>query len=133
MIIVLDTNVIVASFATEGLCHALFELCVDQHKIIICKQILNEVAEKLEKKLKLPSKIINEITDYLKDISTVEDPPKLLKQFCRDKKDNIILSLAETSKANYIITGDDDLLVLKEYKTTLIITPRRFWEILREK
>ena len=133
MIIVLDTNVIIASFATEGLCHALFELCVDQHKIIICKQILNEVAEKLEKKLKLPSRIINEITNYLKDIATLKDPPKLLKQVCRDKKDDILLSLAKISNANYIITGDDDLLVLKEYKTTSIITPRRFWEILREK
>ena len=131
MIVVLDTNIIIASFATEGLCHALFELCVDQHEIHICNEILAEVAVNLEKKLKLPLKKIRDITDYLKDIATLEHPAKLTEQICRDKTDDIIL--AESSKADYIITGDDDLLMLQEYKTTPIITPRRFWELLREK
>jgi uncharacterized protein len=41
---------------------------------------------------------------------------------CRDIKDNFILALAKDSKANYLITGDQDLLVLKEFEGTHIIS-----------
>lgn len=40
---------------------------------------------------------------------------------CRDKKDNFLLSLCLDSKADYLITGDEDLLVLKKFKKTSII------------
>jgi uncharacterized protein len=40
---------------------------------------------------------------------------------CRDKKDNFLLALCEDGKADYLITGDDDLLVLKKHKRTSIL------------
>lgn len=43
-------------------------------------------------------------------------------QLCRDKKDNFLLSLAVDSKADYLITGDKDLLVLEKIKNTVITT-----------
>lgn len=49
-------------------------------------------------------------------------------QICRDKKDNFLLSLAVDSKANYLITGDDDLLVLEKIEGTKIMTFRNFIE-----
>jgi putative PIN family toxin of toxin-antitoxin system len=133
MRIVLDSNVIIASFATEGLCHVLFELCVDQHEIVISEQILHEVAEKLKSKLKLPTQIIEEIVDYLNEIALKELAPKIQKRISRDISDDFILSLADVSNSDYIITGDNDLLILKIYKSTRIIKPREFWEILRNK
>jgi uncharacterized protein len=132
MKIVLDTNVIIASFAAEGICHALFELCIDQHKLFICDQLINEVSEKLKTKLKLKQKTIKEIVHYIEEIATSKNPPELKKQICRDHEDDIILSLSETAKADYLITGDNDLLVLRKYKSIPIITPREFWEILRK-
>jgi len=42
---------------------------------------------------------------------------------CRDPKDNMILELAVTGKANFIITGDDDLLVLNPFQKIQIVTP----------
>lgn len=39
---------------------------------------------------------------------------------CRDIKDNFILALAKDSKADFLITGDQDLLVLKEFEGTQI-------------
>ena len=41
---------------------------------------------------------------------------------CRDSKDNFILALAKDSKADYLITGDHDLLVLNQYEGTHIIS-----------
>jgi predicted nucleic acid-binding protein len=48
---------------------------------------------------------------------------------CRDKDDLRILGLAKVEEPDYIITGDKDLLVLKQFEGIPIITPREFWEI----
>lgn len=47
---------------------------------------------------------------------------------CRDHKDNKFLDLADTGKVDYLVTGDDDLLVLHPFKETQIIKPRGFLE-----
>jgi uncharacterized protein len=43
-------------------------------------------------------------------------------KICRDYKDNFLLNLAIDSKADYLITGDNDLLVIKKIKNTRIMT-----------
>lgn len=47
-------------------------------------------------------------------------------QLCRDPKDDKFLSLAMNGQADYIVTGDKDLLVLKKVGRTKIITPQVF-------
>lgn len=47
-------------------------------------------------------------------------------QVCRDPKDDKILELAVSGKADYIVTGDDDLLVLNPFQGVSIITPTDF-------
>ena len=63
----MDTNVIVAAFAARGLCQSIFELCLDQHKIAVSSNLLDEVRNILQKKLKMPDKKINEIIDLIED------------------------------------------------------------------
>ena len=41
---------------------------------------------------------------------------------CRDKKDNFLLNLACDSKADYLVTGDKDLLEIKSLNKTKILT-----------
>ena len=45
---------------------------------------------------------------------------------CRDIKDNFLLSLAKDSKADFLITGDNDLLVIKKFGKTQILTISEF-------
>jgi len=45
---------------------------------------------------------------------------------CRDSKDNKFLELAVSGNADYIITGDDDLLVLHPFRNIKIITVNQF-------
>src|ERR1035438_6302260 len=61
--------------------------------------------------------------------------------FCRDlrsgpvapdPKDSFLLALAEASQADFLVTGDKELLSLKHYKSTRIITPAAMIEILKE-
>lgn len=48
---------------------------------------------------------------------------------CRDPKDNKFLELAVSGKADYIITGDDDLLTLNPFREIRILTPRDFLDL----
>lgn len=48
---------------------------------------------------------------------------------CRDPKDNFLLSLAVDGKADFLITGDKDLLDLKKYGSTTILTISDFLKI----
>ena len=129
MRVILDTNVILAAFASRGLASAVFELCLDKHEIIISEHILSEIQRNLQKKLKMPEEKVERITQYLREFCTIRSHQRLDKMVCRDPGDVKILGLSEVAKPDYIVTGDLDLLALKEFHSTPIITPREFWEI----
>lgn len=51
-----------------------------------------------------------------------------IPDICRDPKDNFLLALSEKSKARFLISGDQDLLVLENYKGTRIVTLAQFFD-----
>jgi len=132
MKLVLDSNVIIAAFAARGLCHSLLEACFYDYTIFLSQDLLTEIDKKLKKKIKLPNQIVDEIISFLKNHSQIISPMPLKKRICRDPDDDNVISLAISTKSNYIITGDKDLLVLKNYKSIPIVSPREFWNILQK-
>jgi uncharacterized protein len=56
--------------------------------------------------------------------------PKRVERVCRDTNDDSILATAVTGHAEYVITLDDDLLVLKKHRGILIIGPVEFEAVL---
>ena len=56
--------------------------------------------------------------------------PNIVITDCRDPKDNFLLELAVSAEADYIITGDKDLLVLNPYKNINIVSANDFEKIL---
>jgi len=132
MKIVLDTNVIIAAFATRGLCSAIFELCLDRFDVALSEEILKETSNHLNGKIKLPPAQCEAIISYLRKNCAVSEIDDVDKSLCRDKNDLHVLGLAKHSSADYIITGDKDLLALIQYKFTKIVTPREFWGVIKE-
>jgi len=57
------------------------------------------------------------------------NPAEVAPGSCRDPDDLMLLGLAEAGRAEVIITGDKDLLVIKRYAAARILTPREFWEL----
>lgn len=51
---------------------------------------------------------------------------------CRDADDNMVLEAAVAGQANYIVTSDEDLLVLDPFEDIRIVTARMFLEALAE-
>lgn len=131
MRVVLDSNVIVAAFAARGLCSEVFEVCLSGHNMVISEHILLEVKTNLTKKIRLPDSVVKDIIGYLKDAAEKVKPYELADSPCRDKDDNIIIGTALSGNAEFIVSGDEDLLVLKKYKSINIVTPREFWSRLK--
>ena len=72
---------------------------------------------------------VNDLIDFLKEIGVlVEIRSSVL--VCRDPKDNYLLALAQDSGANYLITGDRDLLILENFAGTVILTYQDFTSII---
>jgi len=125
--VVLDSNVIVAAFATHGVCHELFEYCLRNTTILCSDFISGEVERILIQKIKIPAKNASEITQYLKHQTQWIVPGHEVLKTLRDPHDQMIVSTALSGSADFLITGDRDMLVLKMIKKTSILSPREFW------
>jgi putative PIN family toxin of toxin-antitoxin system len=132
MRVILDTNVIIASFAARGLCYSVFELCLDRFDIIMSPFLTKEIRNAFLRKIKLPETITLETLNFLSENTITFDVKEFPQAACRDPDDVQILALAEISGADYIITEDKDLLVLKKHGSTRIVSPRRFWELSKK-
>lgn len=132
MKVVLDTNVIIASFATRGLCYAVFELCLDRFEIVISSFLIEEVETNLSKKIRLPHKLIRETTEFISENAKTIEIDDIPQEICKDPADARILALAQQSDAAYLITGDKELLSIKKFGSTKILSPRQFWETVKK-
>jgi len=131
MKIVLDANIMVAAFAARGLCESLFELCLSNYQILWSEPLLEEIRRNLSKKIKLDQQTIMGIDRLLRENGVIMEPAVVSPDVCRDASDLHVLGLAETGQADYLITGDEDLLVLGHFGSCKIVTPRHFWSLLR--
>ena len=82
--------------------------------------------------MKLQRQTAADIERLLRENASLLEPAAVAADACRDAGDAHILGLAEAGKADYIVTGDDDLLVLKRFARCRIVTPRQFWSLMHE-
>lgn len=133
MKIVFDTNVILSAFLTHGLSSRVLDLCIGLHEIYVSPWILKETNKILSTKFKIKEEEFIRVNRFIKEEFQIISPSGIMPEVCRDNDDNNILHLAEFIKAELIITGDKDLLVLEKYSDAYIITPRKFMEKYLEK
>ena len=131
MRVVLDSNVIVAAFATRGICSALFEYCVENHEVVLCKEMLEEIEGALVRNVGVPRAVVRDVLAYLRDHAETVTPSGVDAEVCRDKKDLPVLGAAVGAGCMYIITGDADLLAVGGYRGVQIVSPRAYWEKMK--
>ena len=133
MKIVLDANVVIAAFATRGLCESILELCLHSHELVLCEDLLDEILRNLQQKINLPEVIVKDIGKLLRENANIVSPIPLAADICRDPDDVKILGLAIAAHADCIVTGDKDLLILEKFQGIPILTPRSFSHILHDR
>jgi len=124
--VVLDTNVLLAAFATRGLCEALFSACLASHQIVLSDHILKELRRHLRGKLKISASHADAIVAFLSEHASIVQPAKVPANACRDRSDLAVLGTAAAAKADVLVTGDRDLLDLGEFQGIPILSPRAF-------
>jgi putative PIN family toxin of toxin-antitoxin system len=126
-----DTNVLVAAFATRGLCADLFAHVLLEHELLVGESVLRELRTTLRGKLKLPKKNIDEIESVLRDRPIIRTPPKHLGLGISDRDDEWIVAEAVAGGAEVLVTGDAAVLKLGKRAPLPIVAPRGLWDLLR--
>lgn len=127
--IVLDTNWYISASINRNSRRRLYELLVnDRLTIYYSKELLEEYKDvifrkKFEKYIRKEQvvRFINLVLTRLRPIEI-----KTLVRLSRDEKDNFLLSMAIDSSADYLVSGDPDLLVIKTIGKTKIIDMSTF-------
>lgn len=126
--VIFDTNVWVSFLIGKRLSKIKNHIADRRIKIVITDQLLTElkIVTKREKLKKyFPRNAVNELIILLETISdNVDIRPTHSKS--RDPKDDFLLDLIAFSKADYLVTGDKDLLELNPFKTAEILTSIEF-------
>ena len=132
MKVVLDSNIFVSSFFWKGNPRKVFDRVTNGvDELFITDEILDEITRVMSrKKFNLN---INEIKDYVNVIESYSIKlicKSKLKKISRDIDDDKILQCGLEGNVDFIITGDDDLLVLKNYENIKIVTPKEYLNLL---
>lgn len=128
-----DTNVLVSAFTARGLCADLLEIILADHQLITGEIVLTELERVLISKLNVPQDKVSSTLLFLRKyhVEPIPDKPNDVK--VRDEDDRWVLESALRAKADILVTGDKDLLVLsKEISQIKIISPRGFWDLLKQ-
>jgi putative PIN family toxin of toxin-antitoxin system len=131
--VIFDTNIWISFLIGKRLKILKQYIANEQIIIITTDQLLTELKEVTNRpKLKkyFPESQVAELIKLLEIIGE-NIPTKPTHFINRDPKDNFLLDLIDFSKADYLVTGDKDLLAHNPFKTATILTPAAFEALLR--
>jgi uncharacterized protein len=100
--------------------------------MIVSQAIIDETTDVLARKFGASTDDIAEAKAIIADAARTITPTVQLDVVKEDPPDNRILECAVTAGADYIITGDKDLLRLRRYDSINIITVSEFLELLQK-
>ncbi len=131
MRVVLDTNVLLAGIATHGICEGLLAICFRDHSVVLSEHILGELSEHYVGKFKATDQQAALVADTLRKHSEIVAPAAIPQSTCGDADDLPVLGTAVAGQADYLITGDKQLLELGNYQGLPILSPREFYDRVR--
>ncbi len=135
MKIIVDTNIWISYFISKSFNELIDILLNDYFEIAFSNELLNEIKEVTSRKKfekMLDKEKVDELINIIISRCNFFITPGL-SNVCRDENDNFLLSLAETFKADYLVTGDYDLLDMGSHKSTKIVNWPSFLEILKKR
>lgn len=128
--VVLDTNVLVSGLAYPESVPGRIVGAWRQGglEVVLSRYILDEVARVLPRlnRIKLSAGEVRDLVDSFIFLADIVEPDGHQEPDLRDLADEQVLGTLRATRADYLITGDKDLLALAERYP--IVTPAMFWE-----
>ena len=128
MKILIDTNILISGLFFQGLPKILLnEIDFEKFKVCVNEEIISEYREQIYKKILNPKYTLNEglFEKFFERLQKFERKSDL--KICRDPKDDKFINCAIDAKAIYIVSGDNDLLTIKNFEGIEIVTAREFY------
>jgi uncharacterized protein len=131
--VVIDATVWISSILSPGISRKIRD-SVERHDFAFYYSVemmvdLQDALSKPKLMARIPVQAANEL------LTLIEEEAVLValspySAICRDPDDDVYLACAAQNNCNFIVSGDMDLLSLKEYASVKIVTPAQFLEIL---
>ena len=126
MRVVLDTNVYIAVALGGEFAEDIFQLITTTSEItaITSEEIIQELQKKLQEKFNWSKEDIRRLITRIRRFTEIIAIREKLSVVTRDSEDNKILECAVSGNADLIVSIDQDLIKLKNYKGIGIIHPK---------
>ena len=129
--LVIDTNLWISFLISRSYSKLDKILKSGSVKLIFSQELIEEFIEVVErpkfKKIFSSADIKNLFSDMYRYADFIEVTTSV--QICRDKKDNFLLALCQDGNADFLLTGDEDLLILRKFGKTRIMTLAEYLEL----
>ncbi len=133
---VLDTNIIISALFWKGLPRVVFDAALDKLYFSLSSEALTTEVHRTLSYPKFAQQIANVelnieqlVAQYLATAIVVL-PADIPPDAVRDPKDRMVLACAVGGKADFIISGDKDLLILGSYDNIPILSSAQFLQHL---
>ena len=130
--VIFDTNVWVSFLIGKKLSVLSEYISSGVITIVITHQLLHEIKDVTSRpaiKKYFPGHAVTQLINLLKVIAIMVDVQPVHMD-CKDPKDNFLLDLIDCSKADYLVTGDKQLLELNPFMTAVILKPVDFEKVI---
>ncbi|MDQ2863685.1 MAG: putative toxin-antitoxin system toxin component, PIN family [Bacteroidota bacterium] len=121
--VIIDTNLWISFLLTNDT-KKLDSIISDKKLILLfSRELIDEIIEVTQRKKFRKYFSLEDMENWLFKVRQVSEFIKVKSKItiCRDPKDNFLLSLSIEGNATHLITGDKDLLVLKNFDSTIIL------------
>lgn len=127
MRVVFDTNIFISALVVPGSQaeKALFRIFDGDDTLLISKPLLDELLSTLARKFSRDSEALSQVAVMAADMAELVEPKHTVEIF-KDDSDNRVLECAESGRADAIVTGDKEMLLLKRYQGIPLISLRDY-------
>jgi putative PIN family toxin of toxin-antitoxin system len=125
--VVLDTNIFISALAIPGSLaeKAIIKIIEGGDILLISKDIINEVLSVLSSKFSRDKEGLSHVAVILSELGELVKPARKVSIF-KDDPDNRILECALHGKADVLVTGDKEMLRLREYEQIRIMSLKEY-------
>lgn len=130
---IIDTNIFISFLIGKRLGNLKGLLTSSKVILVFAEQNIQElklVTSRNKFRKYFPEKEVAELEKFIRITGEVYQIEHI-EPVCRDAKDDFLLALAKKSNADYLVTGDADLLDMKSYSKTSITTIETFEHLLK--